>query len=83
MEWRNIKTAPHDGTEVLIWTPDGIDISRYSERKEDGLDDMGHDAGWWGCATSAVPGRSMGNPAYFRDPECQPSHWMPLPKAPE
>lgn len=75
--WRPIAEAPHD-RDVEIWTPEGLDISRYSERREDGPDDMGHDAGWWGVCTPADPGRSMGNPEYRREPSCQPTHFRLL-----
>ena len=83
MKWQPIETAPKDGTPVLIWTPEGHDIASYSPREDDGQQSMGHDAGWWGCLTPADPGRHMGNPDYYREAECQPTHWMPLPEPPD
>lgn len=83
--WRPIEEAPKDGdgTDVLIWTPEGLDISSYSPEEPDGQQSMGHDAGWWGLYTGADPGRHMGNPDSFREPECQPSDFRPLPAPPK
>jgi hypothetical protein len=81
-DWQPIETAPKDGTQVLVWCDEGIDIARYSEREEDGVDSMGHDAGWWGIHQPMDPGRHMGNPEYFREAENQPWAWMPVPKPP-
>lgn len=75
--WRSIGTAPKDGTVVLIWNSEGMDLARWGDAEPDGPDSMGHDAGWWGLSF-AVPGRSFGNPDYMRDPQGQPSLWQPI-----
>ena len=82
-EWRTIDSAPKDGTEILLWTPEGIDVSCWSELEEDGQQSMGHDAGFCGLLTCADPGRHMGNPEFFREAVNQPTHWMPLPEPPK
>jgi hypothetical protein len=79
MKWQPIETAPKDGSDILAYHEEGIDICRYEERQEDGIDEMGHDGGWFGVRYSA-PGRSFGNPKYFREAQGQPTHWMPLPE---
>lgn len=79
--WRDISEAPKDG-QCLVLTPEGQDISEYSEAEPDYPDQMGHDAGWWGMLTPADPGRSFGNPHYRREPTCQPTHFIPLSSIP-
>ena len=82
MKWQPIETAPKDGSQVLVWCDEGIDFGYYSKGEPDGVDSMGHDAGWWGIHQPIDPGRHMGNPEYFREAENQPWAWMPLPEPP-
>jgi hypothetical protein len=79
--WQPIETAPKDGTQIVALHEEGIDLCHWEEAHPDGVDDMGHDAGWFGLAYAA-PGRSFGNPRYVRAPQGQPRHWMPLPDPP-
>ena len=80
IKWKNIETAPKDGIEIILWTPEGVDIGRYekAEKKEDSCYSIDHDEGWisLGCR-STLWGTSN------REPQNQPTHWIPLPKPPE
>lgn len=81
-EWTRVdERLPEADIAVLIANSEGIEVARYSEMVEDGIDDMGHDAGWIGYF--AFPARSFGNPEYFMEARFQPSHWMPLPEYPD
>lgn len=75
--WRDISTAPKDRDQVIVMTPDGLDICWWTDGEQDGPDSMGHDPGWWGLR-SAAPGKSFGNPDYFHDAVCQPTHWIDI-----
>jgi len=82
MEWQPIETAPKDGTRVFLWLPK-IEGVQHEKRIE---------SAWscWNCW-----GNEYGNgPAYnvvwvqgkySKEPKhehIQPTHWMPLPEAP-
>lgn len=82
-EWQPIETAPKDGTDLLLYTAEGITQGQYLDPEKDGPDSMGHDGGWMSYDGYSYPGRSFGNPKYFCDPQAQPTHWMPLPEPPE
>lgn len=64
--WRDISTAPKDGTAVLIWNPSsyqgkgGVFVSLYFKTRDYGMQ--------WIC-----------HPGYVR---AEPTHWQPLPDAP-
>lgn len=78
MKWQPMSTYHPRFGDVLVWCDEGYDISRFSEAEDDGPDSMGHDAGWWGVHQPMDPGRSIGNPEYFRPPQNQPWAWAPL-----
>lgn len=71
-EWRDIETAPKDGTFVLVicdgaWCPS---ISRWNGGRSH-PDGTPFDEGWGDeLGTFHIPGLNM------------PTHWMPLPEPP-
>jgi hypothetical protein len=79
MTWQPIETAPRDGTDVLLYVPRP---SRYPELIYPPIQCVGHwrddlADGWW--RLSYVEG-------YEYDTELNnyhPTHWQPLPTAPE
>lgn len=90
-QWRPIETAPRDGTLILLGragneADDRLPIStpgRWFEGYEDSVDDMGHDDGFMDSEFQefSCP-RSFGAEKY-RSEGFQPTHWQPLPAAPE
>ncbi|MBL8582822.1 MAG: hypothetical protein JNL61_11425 [Rhizobiaceae bacterium] len=86
--WRDIASAPKDGTRILLGRPETEDSAEtvaegyYWEAEPDGPDWMGHDGGFLdlGLQSFDLP-RSFGNPTHRRD-GIQPTHWMPLPLPP-
>lgn len=83
MTWQKMDSAPRDGSYILGYGPEGVCIVAWDDGEDDGPDNMGHDAGW-ACRywDGAAPGRSFGNPKYFREARNQPLRWMPLPSDP-
>jgi len=64
--WRDISTAPKDGTAIIAYLPDEyyeVDIVHWDTDGKGGL-------AW--CRARCVDGLSAGDP----------THWMPLPPAP-
>ncbi len=68
--WQPIKTAPKDGTTILVYQPAGMWASRVQSRGE--------------CVVTAhwhQPGNPERHGLWF--PICRPTHWMPLPEPPK
>jgi hypothetical protein len=79
MEWQPIETAPKDGTRVLIVNEEGlidaaIFIQEWTEREE-----------WVRKAKDGDVYRTVREDTgyWLTDIAYCPTHWMPLPKAPE
>lgn len=90
-QWQPIETAPRDGTPILLGRPgdeadDRLPIStpgRWLEGYGDGVDYMGQDDGFMDMDFDVFTcPRSFGAESY-RSAGFQPTHWMPLPAAPE
>jgi hypothetical protein len=66
MGWRDIASAPKDGTRVLLATAEGVWLSRWRQQQiiENGF--IRFEAAEWVDAT----------------PYGEPTHWMPLPELP-
>lgn len=67
--WRPIKTAPTDGTPVLVWWPQNQSIRFYLESVERPTIARFHDGAWNGTEEPFVTHDG-------------PTHWMPLPARP-
>ena len=67
--WRDISSAPRDGTRIMVYRPDAKK-SPYNEHTVVGTD-------YWSDRYSSTPCWSQSR----RDE--QPTHWMPLPAPPE
>lgn len=88
-DWQPIETAPKDGKRLLLARAgseeDGEGFATmgwWMDAEPDGSDFMGHDAGWVDVDYGDFfPGRSFGNPQYFREART-PTHWMPMPAPP-
>lgn len=85
-QWQPIETAPKDGTLILLGRHPLEDCEAISvpgfwqEGWEDSIDDMGC---FVDCQFDVFhPPRRFGNPKYQTEGS-QPTHWMPLPPAPE
>lgn len=70
-EWRDIGSAPKDGTEVLGYGTETFEID-VSEDKVGAMFFMRWRGGYWRPTTPTARG--------FRG--LHPSHWMPLPAPP-
>ncbi len=75
LEWQPIETAPKDGKRVRLYYPDYVETDRALGYEAPGQVE-GYYAGSdeYGCWVT--PCRTASD-----DPE--PTHWMPLPDAPE
>ncbi len=90
MTWKPVKTAPKDGTEVLLSNDSsGLSIGYWDSGEEDAVDQPGHDAGWYGVGIAADPimyGRTSSSEFGFisnlYEETGQPTHWMELPSLP-
>jgi hypothetical protein len=89
-DWLPIESAPRDGTRIILGRPDedgdggGISVCGYwIDELEDGVDYMGNDGGFTDVDYQVFqPGRSFGAESY-RYAGKQPTHWRPLPAAPQ
>ena len=88
MEWLDISTAPKDriiilGLEPTDEYPEGHACQgQWQEGWEDSVDDMGCNDGFVDSQFDFfIPPRLFGSTAY-QTGGLQPTHWMPLPKAP-
>lgn len=70
MEWRPIETAPKDGTYLLLGNPHGSWVAYYCKAYQSGFKRTNP----WFCM--------MLNRDHIADKSAPPTHWMPLPKAP-
>lgn len=90
-QWRPIETAPKDGTVILLGRPadDDQDIAavsvpgRWFEGYEDSVDDMGHNDGFMDLEFQQFTCPRRFGAEKYRTEGNQPTHWMPLPPAPD
>jgi hypothetical protein len=73
--WKPIKSAPKDGTTILLYYPGynrKVWVGSYNKYQKytNGKLEYEHE-GW-----------SIDKPLVFSLKECSPTHWMPLPEAP-
>lgn len=69
-QWRDISTAPKDGTEVIVFAPDNDPPVFTASCLYDK----------W---SASVEGRHAPADDFFGDDPKRPTHWMPLPEPPE
>ena len=94
IEWKPIKTAPKDGTIILVYDPDGIEPGRSDFESWPELTvkifparfDCDHPNGppcWkWTCPFGEMTSWPSDGPSYnLATPK--PTHWMPLPEPPD
>lgn len=72
--WQPIDTAPKDGTWIIVSGDGRVEPACWEQRK----DDDGH-SGW--CAAGSSYGGVLYDIHY--ELEFNPTHWMPLPPAPQ
>lgn len=73
-EWRDIKTAPKDGSAILLFVPDKPVRDMWRGHV---FDDPRFCVGYWRTWYSQ-PEWGNRNDAHFN-----PTHWMPLPEPPK
>ncbi len=77
MEWRDIESAPKDGTDVLVmymYIDTQVVHNAFYASDGDGWDTG--DVGWWSYEHSEVSRIKL-------DGWMSPTHWMPLPEPPK
>lgn len=85
VRWRSIRSAPKDGTVVLIYDPSENEGRRikaaYWDAEFDwiGWSDKFNKARYRGAWTD----NAVASFAYEETVEYKPTHWMPLPAAPK
>jgi len=75
-EWRPIESAPRDGTGILCWS-DELYQKPYIAWFGEDLNAGENDGEEW----LTGDGDDFSTGSYFTP--CKPTHWMPLPSAPE
>lgn len=88
MDWQAIESAPRDGQRIIGFTPFGVEMVRFAEAQSlpsiMGDDARGWQSGWWGVEQDSDCQPEFHSPLRGVIPEkSQPTHWMPLPDAPE
>ena len=85
MEWRPIKTAPMEGTVVLLAVPkiESYDVGGFVPWSQ-----INVIIGWWagarweGCFGETHDSGCPTCGSWFEYPHVHPTHWMPLPASP-
>jgi len=76
--WRDISTAPKDGTDVLVCYDAGSVLVAHIAWWRDANDSLGFteaDVGWWSYTRGSVTQELLNG-------HREPTHWMPLPQPP-
>lgn len=75
--WRDISSAPRDGTRFLGLTRFGVEMVKWCDGAR--ADNYGPHAGWIGVEqdSSCLPAGQLRTKSQH-----QPTHWMPLPAPP-
>ncbi|MFZ5783934.1 MAG: DUF551 domain-containing protein [Pseudomonadota bacterium] len=80
-EWRDIESAPKDGTKIWAFTTEGAQrVVRWTEEQPAGPDDPGHESGWMSDDGASHPACFFRQRLPATDP---PTHWRPLPAPPK
>lgn len=83
-EWRDIASAPRDGTPLLLYCHGGIDIDPFYRPKGMSSDIV---VGLWevdaDCPDGGRWSSDVGDIGEQLSPPINPTHWMPLPSPPE
>jgi len=75
VDWQPIETAPKDGTRVLLWTHDRVDIGCFDESKHYRNGKLAFHSARWVTSTSTATRCGAD--------ETPPTDWAPLPDGPE
>lgn len=67
MEWKTIDSAPKDGTNILLYS-ESLAVEGYWSAERKRFSEVGYSFVGCGCCADVLE---------------PPTHWMPLPKAPE